>query len=179
VDDNWKSVMKYQQKEMGVPKDEETYFEDYNPARLQEIIETHKQVIEVAKQKKLRKLPGILLIIDDHADNPAFSKSDKLLHACFTRGRHHQISTVVSTQKLRAIANIVRTNATSQIIFRLRSQLELDSAIEEISAVYPKQVIEEMYRVATEEPYSFLTVILNAPTPDKMFMVRFEKYLVR
>jgi hypothetical protein len=180
VDDNWKSVMKYQQKEMGVPKDEypELYHEDYDPAKLQEIIETHKHVVQVAKEKRLRKIPGILVLVDDHADNPAFSKSDKLLHSLFVRGRHHHISSVVSTQKLRAIANIIRVNATSWLIFRLRSQLELDSAIEEISAVYPKQTIEEMYRVATREPYSFLTVLLNAPTPQTMFLVRFSHYLV-
>ena len=128
-------------------------------------------------EKNKRKLYSILIVIDDFADNPTFSKHDKLLHSLFTRGRHNFISTCVSTQKLRAIATIIRVNATAEIIFKLRSQAELDAVIEEISAVYPKDVILAMYRRATQEPHSFLYVDMTA-TPDKMFMLRFDKFLV-
>ena len=40
-----------------------------------------------------------------------------------------------------------------------------------------KQLLLEIYNVATEEPFSFLFVNLMQPDINKMFMVRFEKYI--
>ena len=69
-------------------------------------------------------------------------------------------------------------NATALVIFRLRSEQELLAIVEEISAVYPKDVIVSLIRHATAEPYSFLYVDLAARKPDEMFWLRFEKRLV-
>ncbi len=65
------------------------------------------------KTKGYTKIFQILIIVDDFADDPSFSRHSKLLHALFTRGRHSMISTIVSTQKYRAISNIIRVNATN------------------------------------------------------------------
>ena len=40
-----------------------------------------------------------------------------------------------------------------------------------------KQLLLEIYNLATEEPFSFLYVNLMEPDINKMFMVRFEKYI--
>ena len=40
-----------------------------------------------------------------------------------------------------------------------------------------KQLLLEIYNLATEEPYSFLYVNLMEPDINTMFMVRFEKYI--
>ena len=40
-----------------------------------------------------------------------------------------------------------------------------------------KQLLLEIYNVATEDPFSFLFVNLMQPDINKMFMVRFEKYI--
>ena len=50
--------------------------------------------------------------------------------------------------------------------------------MEEISAVYGKDVLIALLRHATEQPYSFLYVDLAAKKPDEMFWLRFEKRLV-
>ena len=50
--------------------------------------------------------------------------------------------------------------------------------MEEISAVYPKDIVISLIRRATEEPYSFLYCDLAARKPDEMFWLRFEKRLV-
>jgi hypothetical protein len=41
-----------------------------------------------------------------------------------------------------------------------------------------KKQMMEIYRSATTEPYSFLTVDLLSKDPSRIFMKRFESYLV-
>ncbi|CAE7856763.1 unnamed protein product, partial [Symbiodinium microadriaticum] len=89
-------------------------------------------------------------------------------------GRHFQISTWVSTQKLRLISNAVRVNAQFFMVWRLRNQLEKDSLLEELTALLSKKRLEAMYEEAVREPYSFLYIYLLKPR-DEMFHLRFDK----
>jgi hypothetical protein len=73
------------------------------------------------KQKKYNKLFQILIIIDDFADDPSFTRQSKLLHSLYVRGRHNMISTITTTQKLNAIHPIIRVNATEIYAYRLRN----------------------------------------------------------
>ena len=60
----------------------------------------------------MKKLYQVLIVIDDHADNPAVHRKtgDGILDTLFIRGRHYCISTWVSTQKLRLMSSAVRVN---------------------------------------------------------------------
>ena len=86
-------------------------------------------------KKQNHKKIQILVIIDDFADDPSFTRSSKLLHALYVRGRHNMISTITSTQKINAIHPIIRVNATELYVYRLRNTKDLDTFIEEVSAV--------------------------------------------
>ena len=44
--------------------------------------------------------------------------------------------------------------------------------------MYDKNTLMDMYRVATEEPYSFMFVRLDAKTRRDMFWLRFEARLI-
>ena len=179
VDPCWRPVAKFVREELKVDPDKEQWAWDrYDPAALQEIIDTQRQVIAAAKEKKLRRMFNVLIVVDDFADNPQFSRREALLHSLFTHGRHAFISTIVATQKFRAISPIVRVNATALVVFRLRSEQELLAIVEEISAVYSKDTIVGLIRKAMEQQYSFLYVDLAAKRPDQMFWLRFEKRLV-
>ena len=179
VDPCWNPVKTFVRETLQVDEKKEQWAWDrYDPAALQEIIDTQREVIAASKAKGLKRLFNVLIVVDDFADNPAFSRREALLHSLFTRGRHAFISTVVATQKFRAISPIIRVNATALVIFRLRSEQELLAIVEEISAVYSKDTIIQLIRRATEEPYSFLYVDLAAKRPDQMFWLRFEKRLV-
>jgi hypothetical protein len=135
-------------------------------------------VIRAGKEHSdVKKLWSILIVVDDFADNPHFSRHEALLHECFTRGRHAKISTVVSTQKYRALANIIRVNATALIVFRCRSALELQAILEENSAILSKDELLRLYHEATDEQYSFLYIDATARSPRDMFWLRFERKL--
>ena len=117
----------------------------------------------------------VLIIIDDFADDPRFVRSSKLLHSLYTRGRHSYISVITATQVFNALHPIIRKNATDLYVYKLRNNKDLESLIEELSALAPKKVLLEMYSLATTEPYSFWYINLMAKKISDMFYIRFEK----
>ena len=57
--------------------------------------------------------------------------------------------------------------------------MELDAFCEEVSALIDKKTVMRFYREATEEPYSFLYVRLEAKNPEDILWIRFEHRLSR
>ena len=179
VDDTFRPVKKYINEVMNVDTEKErVFYENYDPADLQKIIDTQHKVIEYQKKNKQKNLHSILIVIDDHADDPKTVRYSNILHGLFTRGRHNAISVVVSTQKYNVLAPIIRLNASALFIFRLKNMNEVNAFIEENSALVDKDELYEMYRIAVNDaPYSFLYINTNAKDVNKMFYVRFEKLL--
>ena len=158
--------------------EEPIYFDHYDPEALANILETPHKITNFLKKRGDKKLFQILIIIDDFADDPSFTRQSKLLHALYTRGRHNMISTITATQKFNAIHPIIRVNATELYVYRLRNYKDLDTFIEEVSAVYDKKTLLELYNAATEEPFSFLYVKLTSKNKEDMFYKRFDHRLV-
>jgi hypothetical protein len=180
VDMNWKPVKEYIKKNMTIRNDDlPFYYDHYDEESLATIIKQHAYVSESQKtQKDTKRLYQILMIIDDFADDPSFSRNSKLLHSLFTRGRHSGISTIVSTQKFTAIHPIIRCNATEMYVFRLRSYHDLGSFLEEVSALINKKSLLQMYQIATEKPFSFLYVKMTSKNLNEMFMINYDKYMM-
>ena len=178
VDKTWGPVKDYIEKSQKVdPKKEQIYFDHYDAEALEKIVSNQHKLAEHMKTKGYTKIFQILIIVDDFADDPSFSRHSKLLHALFTRGRHSFISTIVSTQKYRAISNIIRVNATNLYVFRLRNGGDLEALLDELCALTDKKTILQLYNMATAEPYSFLFIKLNAKKLNEMFYIRYEKRL--
>ena len=177
VDSTWIPVKEYIEKEMKVQntKEDPIYFDHYDPESLHKIIDTQHKVIEYMKKQKQKTLYSILVLVDDFADDPSFSRHSKILHALYTRGRHNSISTITATQKFTAISPIIRVNATELFIYRLRNNRDLETFIEEVSAITDKKTLLEIYNLATHDPYSFLFVNLRAKKKNDMFMIRCDK----
>jgi energy-coupling factor transporter ATP-binding protein EcfA2 len=184
IDSSWKPVFKYVEKTLGVDSDKEPWaFDEWDSEKLREIVETQKAVVQEQKRQKAgHQLYGIAIVVDDFADDPRVmasrsgsSAGGSMLNTLLVRGRHMQISTFMSVQKLRLAGSILRVNAQALCIFRLRNKLELDAVIEELSAVYSKDQLLEMYEMATREPYSFWYIHLAAKRREDMFFLRFEK----
>ena len=114
-------------------------FDNYNPADLENVTERQKKIFTYMKSKQIKKLHSTLIVIDDHADDPKFVRYSELLHGLFTRGRREAVSVNCSTQKYNVLASIIRLNASSLYIFRLKNASELMSFFEEHSATVDKQ----------------------------------------
>ena len=176
-DPTFTEVKKYIRDELHVDDEkEQIYFDNYNPSDLENVIERQKKIINYMKSKKIKKLHSVLIVIDDHADDPKFVRYSKLLHGIFTRGRHDAVSVICSAQKYNVLAPIIRLNASSLYIFRLKNASGLMSFIEENSAIVDKQQLLDMYHQAVNDaPYSFFYVNMNAKDINKMFHIRFEQ----
>ena len=64
------------------------------------------------------------------------------------------ISTITPTQVYKQISQIVKNNITNLFIYILRKHRDLESIIEETSAIYDKikQALLQMYHEAISEP---------------------------
>ena len=153
---------------------EQLCFDNYNPDDLEKVIDTQHRVIKHVKKQNKKKLLSVLIVIDDHADSPEFTRHSKLLHGLFTRGRHNSISTIASTQKFSALHPIIRVNATALIVYRLRSAKEVEAMIEEVSGLITKKELLEIYKLATEEEFNFLYINLVAKNIQNMFYRTFK-----
>ena len=102
----------------------------------------------------------------------------KILHGLYTKSRHFEIglSVITASQKLNALATIVRVNTSSLYIFKLKNKREVETFIEEQSALVDKKTLYEIYNLAVnDQPYSFLFVELRESDVNKTFMIRLEK----
>ena len=176
LDHTWYPVKDYIQKHMKVEetKDDPIYFDEYDPEALTKIIETQTQITELMKKKGKSKMFQVLIVVDDFADDKSFSRNSRLLHSLYTRGRHSFISTITATQVFNALSPIIRKNATELYCYRLRNFRDLESLVEELSALCSKQDLMEMYKEATAEPYSFWYINLYAKNINDMFYIRFD-----
>ena len=178
VDHTWLPVKSYLDNKISLSEDEPSlYYDTYDPESLQAIINTQRKIVEHQKTKRSNKLFSILIIVDDFADDVSFSRNSKLLHSLYVRGRHNQISTLVSTQKFAALSPLIRVNACSLYVFRLRNYQDLNTFLDEVSAIVDRKTLLQMYKSATDLDFGFLFVKLNSRSKKNMFMVKFNSYI--
>ena len=154
------------------------YFDSYDPAELEQVIKTQQTLIDYQKEQTHNDLYQILIVIDDFADDTNFTRKSQLLHQLYIRGRHYMISTITPTQVYKQMSPIVRKNMPHLFIYRLRHVGDLESIVEELSASYDKHTLLQIYHEAVSEDYSFLYVNLMSTGKHKMFLQRFDIYLV-
>ena len=172
LDDSWKAVDKYVKEVLH--QEEPCLHDDFDEEAIHAFIRRQHRITQMCKEQGRKRLYGSLLIVDDFADNARVMRSSTSLAELFVRGRHAGISTLVSIQKYRVLNPILRVNATSLFVFRLRSKAELDALVEENSAIWGPKITEQIFIRATSEPYSFLWLNLTAKQPDDVFWHRFE-----
>jgi hypothetical protein len=173
IDDAFKPIRQHM-KDRGF-EPEQYCHEGYSDEKLGEILAEQKSVIAYQKKKGQTKLFGLCILLDDVLDDARVMRNSNNLHLLFTRGRHLAISTIVSVQKYRSGSTppIIRTQTTDEIIFKLRNAKDLESWIEESSALAPKETIMEIYRRAISKPYGFLWLKKTAKDPSDIFHIGF------
>ncbi len=77
ADMTWKPVKDYIEKHMQVrhTKEEPIYFDHYDPEALANILEAQAKITNFLKKRGDTKLFQILIIVDDFADDPSFTRA--------------------------------------------------------------------------------------------------------
>ena len=181
LDFAWDPVKKYVKRELKVDtKKEKCFFNTYDPTELREVMDRQARIAEYQKNngKNGSRCFGVLIIVDDMADEPRFTRHSKLLHELYIRSRHSFISTITSVQKATTLHPLIRTQATATFTFRLRSMQDLDTWLSESSAIHDKKTLMKIYKAATDPRFGFLYINLMAHDPRDMFFFKFEKRII-
>ena len=64
------------------------------------------------------------------------------------------------------------------MLYCLTNYSDLEAFLEELSVVYHKKTLLQLYRMATEEPYGFLYVNFSAWDRKDMFYLKFNFKLI-
>ena len=163
--------MDYTAKEIKPHEREKLHFDTYGPVELESIVDKQSYL----KSQGHTNMFHILVVVDDFADSPEFTRQSKLLQQFYIRGRHQCISTTTSTQVDKVISPIVRKNLTHLFVFRLRNAADVKAWIEELSAVYDKKTLHQLYSLATEAPHSSLYIKLIQKDKTNIFYIQFSK----
>jgi Poxvirus A32 protein len=179
VDMTWNPVKDYLENDLKQNAKKEKYlFDSYQPHELMRIIDTQHKIVEFMKTNKMKKIFQILIIIDDFADDPSFTRNSQLLHSLYIRGRHTFISTITATQVYKALSPIIRKNVTDLYIFKLRNFADMEAWLDELKGRIDKDTLLELYKAATDVPYGFLYIKATEENIDDMFYASLQHKLI-
>ena len=183
LDPQYAPLRKYLEKMADEDKEPLT-FEDLDQQALGRILDDQRAICEDCRKRK-QKIPQVCVVLDDLADRgdilqkrQGAASGGSWLVSLATRGRHFGVTWIVSSQVLNLVGTVIRKNCRCMCVWRLRNAKEVDTLCDELSGVYDKNTLMEMYQAATAEPYSFMFVRLDAKTRHDMFWLRFEARLV-
>jgi hypothetical protein len=174
VDDSLDPLRDYVKKIQDQEEDP-TFHDEFDAVFIRKLLDRQNKITELLKRRGSKKRFNIMIVVDDHADNPAaMHRAGGVLETLYVRARHFGVSTIVSSQKLKLISSTVRVNLTALWIFRLRNHSDLlEGVIREYSALIDAKTLMAMYRTAVERPYGFLYVDLLAKDVNHMFYSSF------
>jgi GTPase SAR1 family protein len=132
-------------------KNEDLYFETFDEAALQNIINNHSRIIAKLKDEKSKEMYNICIVIDDFIDDRRISNNSKALNSLFIRGRHSFISTICLIQKYISVSPMIRLNVSALMIFKLKNMKDLNALLDETSALINKKKLLEIYERAIEQ----------------------------
>ena len=95
------------------------------------------------------------MVFDDMADDKR-TMGCNLIKEMMLRGRHSMISTILSTQKMRAIDSACRLQFTALAQFAVRSMKDWEVIKEEFTASIDPKILQKMYEIATSDEFGFL-----------------------
>jgi len=176
IDSAWWPV-----KEMAKGFKESWFLSEWDPIKLETILEEQKARVKRHKDAKSTKpIEQLCVLVDDFADSPhVVHGASGILVTLFTRGRHLSTSAWVSSQKLRALSTVIRYNIRYMCVWRLRSALEQQALYEELSALFDVRTLHEMHeRALNDAEHSFWYLNLIAKKRSEISHIRFDHRMV-
>ena len=146
--------------------------------QLNEFNDEYIQQQEEANEKRKKKLPiekpNNLIILDDCLHMLPKSNASSNINKLFTTNRHLKTSIWCLVQKYNKVNTLMRTNADLLTIFPNDNAQEFKT-ISDDWAIDP-QLLDKVYKFATNEPNSFLHMSLFGRRPK--FFKKFDKILI-
>jgi len=179
VDHTWEPLKEYVSKHLMKNSDEQFFFTTFDEKKLNEILDTQKQIVQWQKKHEpTAEIHQTLILIDDLGSDKRISKHNATIDRLFAAGRHIYCSTLFAQQRWMMASSTCRSQATLLIYGKPRSELDWKQFAEENSALAGGvKNLEKMMQIATSEPYGFLTLDLLQKDPKKRWLNNFDTYL--
>lgn len=158
---------------------EEHFYDDYDDAAFQGIMEEQMAMIKLLKKYDQPKYLAnrILIIFDDLVGSSLFAGSrGSYFKGVNTRHRHYSASFIMVSQGYKEIPKTIRTNWTALIVFEIGNEKEVEVIYEEYAMGLKKDDWMELYKYATSDDHSFLFINFQKPKRLRM-MKNFTEYL--
>ena len=147
---------------------------EWDEATLAEIIDTQKKTVaEVKKRNQKEPLTSCLIYLDDWSDRPEYlHRSGGLITSLYLRNRHLGLSCWTGSQKMKSVSLTCRINFRWLLIWRLRSSKELETVLQEVSALYSVDMLNQMYDMAIgDADYSFWYVDMTHRQKEDIYVL--------
>ena len=152
-------------KDLGLP--DENYITEFDEALVQGIMTKIEGQIEEKGVEAIASDMKVLFIFDDILDRQQFLKSN-VMRKLASANRHFLISWVILSQYYKAIPPIIRTNASSLIIFP-SSLAELERVCDEhCEPNMSKKEFMSVLQYATDKPFSFAHINSRAKAGERI-----------
>ena len=132
------------------PEKNPAIHDGFNPAEVREVIERQRKAVRKARRES-KRIPQMLFVVDDLADDKR-TMGCGLIRELMLRGRHSMVSTILSTQKMRAIDSACRLQFTALAQFAVRPMKDWEVIKEEFTAAIDPKMLQQMYDLATSDP---------------------------
>jgi hypothetical protein len=150
-------------------------FENYDEKTITEIMKESKDLIKGSEAVKGSKKFPVLMIFDDailEVDN----NRKGLMSLLFTKGRHYNISVILTSQQAKLAIPTWRLNASHNILLPQKlNPMELD-AVSELTPLDKKKFMSIIEDIRDSEPYTFLVIDMTTPDINKMFLKNGTKF---
>lgn len=141
---------------------------------IKEIMATQTDIV---KEHGKKKTPQVLIIADDVIDSKILrfgGNLDKIAE----RGRHMNISLIISTQRITSVSRSIRLNSDFFIVFRPWNYTEVERWLSEFIPRKKRAMFEEWLNSVFTEPYMFLVVNNRTKSIDERFYVGFDTLVI-
>ena len=123
------------------PEKNPAIHDGFNPEEVRSVIEKQRRAVRKARRDS-KRIPQILFVVGDLTDDKR-TVGCNLIRELLLRGRHSMISTILSTQKMRAIDHACRLQFTAIAQFAVRSMKDWEVIEEEFTAAIDPKVLQK------------------------------------
>lgn len=141
---------------------EDQFYEQFTDETIEHIIQVTKDDLEEAREKKKRKLPKSLILLDDVITELSRSRTSPL-NRLVTISRHLYMSIILISQRYNLIPTVIRSNADLISFWPTMNDKEYQTLESDVNL--SREKFRYLYDKACDSPHAFLHCNLTAFPP--------------
>lgn len=160
-------------------KEKIVLIQDFNDETLQETLELCGENRMIGNEEGIpdEEQPKYLFIMDDVSDLLSQSKRD-FFSTMSIKGRHYNCSYILTSHKWNLVNRMIRTNATFKLFFRITTNSEFKSILDDNETFWFKQ--PELERMILDNTGDFKSLLIKSGRDkDEYFVIKVNGDIVK